>query len=103
MGELIKVAQTTQLAPGQRKLVRAKGHNVALFNLNGTIYAINNVCPHSTGPLVEGHLFGTQITCPWHGARFDITNGQCLNGPATTDVTAYSVQIEGTDIFIKIP
>jgi len=103
MSESIKVAKTTELAPGQRKLVRAKGHQIALFNLEGAIYAIDNICPHSTGPLVEGRLFGTTVTCPWHGAQFNVTNGQCLNGPATKDVTTYSVHIEGNDIIIKIP
>jgi nitrite reductase/ring-hydroxylating ferredoxin subunit len=103
MSQRIKVAQTDQVAPGQRKLIRAKGHEIALFNLKGTFYAINSSCPHSTGPLIEGRLFGTTITCPWHGARFNVTNGQCLTGPATTNAIAYPVQVDGTDIIIEIP
>ena len=102
MSELIKVAQLGQLGPGQRKLVTAKGCNIALFNLEGTFYAVDNSCPHSTGPLVEGRLFGTMITCPWHGSQFDISDGQCHSGPATTNVAAYPVHVEGEAIFIEI-
>ena len=102
MSELVEVAQLNQLSSGQRKLVTAKGHKIALFNLEGTLYAIDNSCPHSTGPLVEGRLFGTMITCPWHGSRFDISDGQCHSGPATTNIAIYPVQVEGEAIFIEI-
>lgn len=102
MSELTKVAQTTELPAGQRKLVKANGHQIALFNIDGAVYAINNSCPHSTGPLIEGRLFGTVITCPWHGAQFDITTGKCCNGPATVDTHNYPVLIKNDVIFIEI-
>jgi len=102
MSELVKVAQLNQLGRGQRKLVTAKEHEIALFNLEGTLFAIDNSCPHSTGPLVEGRLSGTMITCPWHGSRFDILDGQCHSGPATTNVAIYPVHVEGEAIFVEI-
>ena len=102
MSELVKVAQLNQLGRSQRKLVTAKGREIALFNLEGSFYAIDNRCPHSTGPLVEGRLFGTMITCPWHGSRFDISDGQCHSGPATTNIAIYPVHVEGEAIFIEI-
>jgi len=102
MSERIKVAQLSQLEPGQRKLVRAQGQEIALFNIKGTVYALNNSCPHSTGPLIEGRLHQTTLTCPWHGARFNVTTGQCLGGPATTDASAYTVMIDGDNIFLEV-
>jgi nitrite reductase/ring-hydroxylating ferredoxin subunit len=82
--------------------VKVKGSDIALFNVEGNYYAIANSCPHSTGPLVEGRLTKNIITCPWHGSQFDITNGQCYSGPATTDVTHYATYIEDNAIFIEI-
>jgi nitrite reductase/ring-hydroxylating ferredoxin subunit len=102
MSERVKVAETSQLAAGQRMLVKVRGNEIALFNVEGTLYAINNRCPHSTGPLVEGRLFGTTITCPWHGAQFDLTNGQCHTGPATTNVIVYPVYVEDTSVFVDM-
>ena len=102
MNRWIKVANVNQLAPGQGILVRARQHKIALFNVEGAFYAIDNSCPHSTGPLSEGRLSGTIVTCPWHGAQFDITNGRCCAGPAVTDVVAYPIQVEDQAIFIEI-
>ena len=102
MSQFIKVARTAQITSGQRRLVRVKGQEVALLNYEGTIYAISNTCPHSTGPLIEGQLHGTVITCPWHGAQFDITSGVCLGGPVASDVTTYAVQIKDEAIFLEV-
>lgn len=103
MGQRFKVAKTNQLLPGQSRLVRVQGQEIALFNLDGAFYAIANTCSHSRGPLVEGRVSGTTVTCPWHGAKFDITTGQCLGEPAKADVIAYLVHIEGDTIFLDLP
>lgn len=102
MSERVEVAQTDQLPPGQSKLVKAKGHEIALFNVAGSFYAISNICPHSTGPLAEGRLYGKIVICPWHGAQFDVTTGQYCGGQAVNPVTTYPVHIEGCSIFIEI-
>lgn len=102
MSESVKVAQTHQLPPGKGLLVKAKGHEIALFNVEGEFYAISNRCPHSTGPLAEGRLFGRIVTCPWHGAQFDVTTGQYCGGQAVKAVTTYPVHVEGHSIFIEI-
>lgn len=102
MSERIKVATVNQLGPGQRKLIKVRGKEIVLFNVDGSIYAINNSCPHSTGPLSEGRLFNHIVTCPWHGSQFDIRNGQCYSGPATKDVSSYPVHLEGDAVFIEV-
>lgn len=102
MSEQIKVAETNQVVPGKGMLVKAKGVDIALFNVDGKFYAINNRCTHSGGPLAEGRLLGTIVTCPWHGAQFDATNGACRAVPATTNVATYPVHIEGNSIFVEI-
>jgi len=75
---------------------------VALFNVSGTIYAIHGTCTHRGGPLGEGELDGLVVTCPWHGARFDVTTGHVIGPPAPQGVPAYKVVVEGNLIKVEV-
>jgi 3-phenylpropionate/trans-cinnamate dioxygenase ferredoxin subunit len=99
MTEFIKVAQTSDLAPGEKMLVEYDEEDVGLFNIEGEFYAISDVCTHDNGPLVEGKLEGEWIICPRHGARFNVKTGQ-QTMPAFAPVPLYEVKIEGDDILI---
>lgn len=77
----MKVAKTDEVAPGQGKLVEVNGKKIALFNVEGSFYAIDDACTHLGGRLSEGFLDGNEVTCPWHGARFDIITGEVLRPP----------------------
>src|SRR6266849_8645778 len=101
MGEFVKVATTGVIAPGESKLVDAAGKKIALFNVDGTFYAIDETCTHRGGPLSEGMLKGIKVTCPWHGAVFDVTNGAVRRAPAPRDVVSYKVRVEGDDIEVE--
>ena len=75
---------------------------VALFNVEGTFYALDGVCPHAGGPLGEGTLRGTTVTCPWHGWQFDVASGQnCLNHRMTHK--SFAVKVEGDDVLVELP
>ncbi len=102
MGQFIKVARTDEVAPDQAKLIEVEGKRIALFNLGGAFYAIDDVCPHRGGPLSEGSVQGDVVTCPWHGARFRIPTGEVLGPPATQGVTCYPVRVQGVEIEIEI-
>jgi nitrite reductase/ring-hydroxylating ferredoxin subunit len=102
MSEFMKVARLGEIAVGQGKLVETGGKEIALFNVGGAIHAIDNSCTHVGGPLCEGELDGTEVTCPWHGAIFDVTTGAVLGPPATSPISRYSVRIEGSDIEVEI-
>ncbi len=102
MGELIEVATLTDLAPGSCRQVDAGGRAVAVFNVNGTICAIHGTCTHRGGPLGEGELDGSVVTCPWHGAKFDVTTGQVIGPPAPQSVPAYKVVVEGDLIKVEV-
>ena len=99
MTEFIKVAKTSDLAPGEKMLVEYDEEDVGLFNIDGEIYAISDVCTHDNGPLVEGKLDNEWIICPRHGARFNVKTGQ-QTMPAFAPVPLYEVKIEGEDILI---
>ena len=90
MAEFVKVAKTGEIAPGEARAVEAGGKKIALFNVNGTFYAIDDTCTHRGGPLSEGMLMGEEVTCPWHGAIFDVTSGTVLGALAPRDVGAHA-------------
>ena len=102
MGEMIKVATLSDVPPGTSRQAHAGGRPVAVFNVAGTIYAIGGTCTHQGGPLGDGELDGTIVTCPWHDAQFDVTTGQVVGPPAAENVPAYKVVVEGEDIKVDI-
>ncbi len=103
MGQLIKVAETSDVPTGTAKAVEAEGHKIALFNSGSAYYAIDDTCTHRGGPLSEGEVEGTVVTCPWHGAIYDITTGSVLGPPAPEGVVSYKMQVDGNDIKVELP
>jgi nitrite reductase/ring-hydroxylating ferredoxin subunit len=97
-----KAANVGDLPPGQAKQVTLSGKSLALFNVGGTFYAIDNECPHRNGPLAEGQVSGTEVECPWHGARFNLTSGAHLSPPASQGVGAYKVQVVGDEVQVDV-
>ena len=99
MDEFYKVAKLSEVLPGQPKIVMVHNRPIALFNVEGTFYAIHNSCPHEGGPLIEGRLKGYVVACPWHDLAFDIRSGQGTDGGGYC-VGSYEVRVEGTDILV---
>ena len=98
----VKVATTDEVEPGKPKLVEVNGRKVALFNLDGTFYAIDDFCTHRGAPLSEGEVMGTDVQCPWHGAMFNITTGEASGPPADTGVDTFNVRVEGSNIEVEV-
>jgi 3-phenylpropionate/trans-cinnamate dioxygenase ferredoxin subunit len=96
------VGKTGDVAPGTTRKVELDGTPVLLCNVEGTIYAIEDVCTHDGGELDAGELDGCRIMCPRHGAYFDVTTGKALTLPAVLPVTTYPVRIEGDEIVIDL-
>ena len=76
------------------------GHTVAIANLGGNFYAIDNTCLHRGGPLGQGVMDGQKVTCPWHGWQFDVTTGKAPLNPAV-GVGCYRVEVHGDDLFVE--
>lgn len=102
MPGFVKMATLSELPPGRSKEVEHDGRIYALFNVDGTITAIDGICPHQGGPLAEGSLEGTLVTCPWHGWQFDVCSGKTPLGPKLKQ-TVYEVKIEGQDVLVGVP
>jgi 3-phenylpropionate/trans-cinnamate dioxygenase ferredoxin subunit len=92
MSSYIQAGSLDELMPGQRKLVFAGGLSIALFNIGGTLSAIENSCPHNGASLANGQLEGALLRCPAHGLRFDVTTG-CMPGPAGLRLRTFPVRV----------
>lgn len=93
MSDWVDVSRIEELPPGTRKVVDVDGVAVAVFNLGGEYYAIEDVCTHDGGDLATGEVDGEAIVCPRHGARFSIKTGEVLAPPAYEPVAIFPVRI----------
>ena len=105
----VKIAETGMIPAGGKKSFPLEGKTILLVNLDGTIYALNNRCPHMGGALSDGVLEGTALTCPRHGAKFDIQSGKNIGDAKLAfvrvkvgDATAFPVKVEGQDILVDL-
>jgi nitrite reductase/ring-hydroxylating ferredoxin subunit len=101
MGRLVRLASTVDIPPGGRS-VEAEGKRLAVFNVEGRYYAIDDTCPHRGGPLSEGELVGEVVSCPWHFSTFSVATGAVLSPPAVKGVTSYRILESGGDLSIEL-
>lgn len=94
MAEWFTVAQAEALGPGERDVFDVEGYYIAVFNVGGTYYAIEDACTHDDGPLAEGELRDHEIECPRHGARYDLRTGEALSLPAVTPTKRFDVRVQ---------
>jgi nitrite reductase (NADH) small subunit/3-phenylpropionate/trans-cinnamate dioxygenase ferredoxin subunit len=100
-GQIVTVGRVEDVPQGRGATVELlNGVELALYNVNGQFYAIENFCPHKGAPLADGRLCGQAVECDWHGWRFDLTTGECLTGGGA--VETYEVIIEDGWIKIRI-
>lgn len=96
------VLKEEDLTPGKMKCVEVDGHKIALYNVDGTVYATDDTCSHAEASLTEGELDGCIVKCPKHGAKFDVKTGQALSLPAWAPVETYEVKVENGEIKVAI-
>ena len=102
MPKTVKVGEVKDLGSGTGKTIEVEGVSLALFNVDGTYFAMANACTHVGGALGEGALNGKEVTCPLHGAKFDVTCGKALGGPARGDAKSFSVSVVGDEVFVEL-
>ena len=98
----VLIARLDELPPGQPKLVEVEGTRVVVTRVGESVFACSDTCSHQGGPLSEGKLSGTRLTCPWHGWMFDVRSGQCLIPTRGGPVSSYPVRIDGADVWISL-
>jgi nitrite reductase (NADH) small subunit len=97
----VRTIKVDELPPGTVRELYIEGKAVAVANVAGKIFAINNTCLHRGGPLGQGLLEGKVVTCPWHGWQFDVTTGTAVQNPAA-GVDCYAAEVRGQDLFIDL-
>jgi len=97
----LRAAKKDEVPAGSIREFQLEGKVVAVANVEGKLFAINNVCLHRGGPLGQGELDRQIVTCPWHGWQYDVTTGKLVTNPAV-GVETYPVEVRGEDIFIDI-
>lgn len=102
MAEFVTVAHLEDIPPGSVKTFFVGNQHLALANVEGHIYAIQDVCSHDGGPLGEGEVEGYEVECPRHGARFDLRTGAVRSFPAVVGIKTYQTKVDGSDIKVAL-
>ena len=108
--QYVKLADVGEVKHGEKKKVQINDKTILLVNVGGLYYALDNRCPHMGGLLSGGDLEGATLTCPRHGAKFDVRTGKSVGNAKLAfvsvkvgDATKYPVKVEGTEIFVELP
>lgn len=101
MADFVKVATVDEIPPGSGKTIEIGDRPIAVFNCDGTFYAIDDSCPHQGGPLGEGEIKGTVVTCPWHEWSYDVRTGVNTDDPGCK-VNAYPAQVRGENVLVAV-
>ncbi|NIR29498.1 MAG: non-heme iron oxygenase ferredoxin subunit [Gammaproteobacteria bacterium] len=101
MSDWVNVATLDELEPGTCRVAELEDTTVAVFNIDGEFYAIEDVCTHDYGQLTGGTIEGNEIVCPRHGAHFDIKTGEALSAPAYEPVETFPVRVEGGVVQVR--
>lgn len=100
VSEWVPAARVADVAPGEGFLVEINGQPIALWNVEGELYATSDICTHEETSLVEGDLWDAVVECPLHGAQFDVRTGAVLSLPAIFPLPTYQVKVEGDTIYV---
>jgi 3-phenylpropionate/trans-cinnamate dioxygenase ferredoxin subunit len=98
----VKIGSTGDVAPGSAKVFQIGDREIAVCNVDGRLYAIDDACSHDFGSLDQGELEGYEIECPRHGARFDVRTGEVTEEPAVLPIDTFKVRVEGADIEVEL-
>ncbi|MDR7417068.1 MAG: non-heme iron oxygenase ferredoxin subunit [Armatimonadota bacterium] len=97
----VRVAKTSEIPPGRGRAFEVAGRRIAVYNLGGRFYAIDDRCTHEEAWLSEGPVMGEMAVCPRHGSRFHIPTGQVKSLPAVRNVATYEVRVEGEEVYVN--
>ncbi len=95
----VRIAAAADVPPGTGRAYTLGRYDVALFNVDGRFYALENSCPHQGGPIADGWLEGAEVTCPWHGWCFDVRSGKMTLGDFAR-ITRFAVELRGQDVYV---
>jgi nitrite reductase/ring-hydroxylating ferredoxin subunit len=98
--ELVRVGSAESVPPGTSKAFTLGRYDVAVFNVDGTFYALENACPHQGGPIADGYVEALEVTCPWHAWCFDLRTGKMTLGDFAV-IPRFAVHADETGLFLS--
>ncbi|MGE3988610.1 non-heme iron oxygenase ferredoxin subunit [Pseudorhodoplanes sp.] len=101
-GSWVRVASIDEIPAAGVRAVEVNGHELALYNIAGSIFCTSNICTHAYALLSDGFLEGTEIECPLHAGRFDVLTGKALCSPVTENLVVYETKVSGTDVLVLL-
>lgn len=101
MSHFVKIGHVIDFPEGKGRIVIAARKPVAVFKVNGEIYAVNNICPHMGGPIGGGELKETIVSCPYHAMRFDVRTGSSTDAFGHS-LQTYSVKVEDNEVWLDV-
>jgi len=102
MADFVKVASASEIPAGQLKGFTVNGVKILVANVSGALHCMGSQCTHKGGPLDEGDLSGSEVTCPWHGGTFDVTTGDATAPPAMVPAKKFEVKVQNGEIWVKV-
>jgi nitrite reductase/ring-hydroxylating ferredoxin subunit len=99
----VRLASVRDIPEGQGREFRVGELFVAIFRDKGEFYAIEDMCPHAGAPLNDGPVSNCAVMCLWHGWKFSLKDGTCLNVPRGLPLTLYPVTVDGDDLYVTLP
>ena len=103
MGQRHRIAGPGEIESGSGRTIDVGGKKIAVFHSGESYHAIDDACTHAGASLCEGSVEASKVTCPWHGAVFDLETGKVLSGPDGGAVGVYAVHVEGDGIYVELP
>lgn len=100
---MVRLASTDDIPEGEGREFRLGQRYIAIFRLNDAFYALEDMCPHAGAPLNNGPVRDDTVTCLWHGWRFNLRDGACINHPQGRDVPVYPITVRGKDLYVTLP
>ena len=98
----VKICMKTDVPAGEGRAFEAGDQRVAVFQVDGNFFAIDDACPHAGASLAEGYVEGDKVGCPWHYAEFELSTGNHVSAPATCGVKTYPVTVNGDDLLVEV-
>jgi len=102
LSEYVKVCEVSDVPPGTMHPVDVESVHLMIVNFEGTLYVVDRICTHETADLSTGFLIDSEVTCPLHLSRFDVTTGTVQNPPATRPLRTYKLKVDGTSVYVQL-
>jgi 3-phenylpropionate/trans-cinnamate dioxygenase ferredoxin subunit len=102
VGDYVKVCELSDIPPGTMYPADVNGVRLMIVNVDGRLFAVDRICTHATADLSTGFLSDSEVTCPLHLSRFNVTDGKVLSPPATEPLKTYTLKVQESTVYVEV-